>query len=621
MWNQRLIPAFIIAFLLAVSGACHADTIFLKSSKTIEGEIVYESPIFVRIKTDTLSMKEHLRQLIDHIEFDQQREPDDTWNLNGPELSEDPKNPLDTVVLKSGRVITGAIVRQTPMFVRIQTIETVGLQDFLIVDVARINAQHRGTQGLSWQTSGTEIDANKIIDDYDKNVEEDRSDISTNAGANTEIDPDQKKITPYQKVISRDSPEPYQPRTSYSQTVDLPQMMPAMPDYSNAQAQVASQMDLMDAVAQAPHIYNTEAYNDFLDETITSSPTHKGEARRQAKLMEKAMAAQAKVASGKMGQNPIDKFKELIPQFLIAILIGIAVPFFIGTVLFLISLLKTTTESKNNKEIKDELEALEKLKAEDKVSDEEYTNLTGEIENRLSKSTIKLFLLSIPKVFIYPVRGKVLLATIAASVMFYVFRVAMYAPFYGFFAMIFAFCYLVACIVKIIETAVREEREDVFDWPSFTEMVDWFGKAFLFLVGWLICHGTAFLIFANFIRYEETRMIVVSVSVAFLIIGMFVYPMYILSMTLVGGTASLNIINIFKAINVTFVSYTLTSVLLIVTQLLSVWAHTIPAIGIPLFGGILKWFIFVYFLLVNMRLLGVFYKTHRLTLQWYGEDK
>ena len=39
-------------------------------------------------------------------------------------------------------------------------------------------------------------------------------------------------------------------------------------------------------------------------------------------------------------------------------------------------------------------------------------------------------------------------------VMFYVFRVAMYAPFYGFFAMIFAFCYLVACIVKIIETAV-----------------------------------------------------------------------------------------------------------------------------------------------------------------------
>ncbi|MCK5013834.1 MAG: hypothetical protein KAS66_08430, partial [Candidatus Omnitrophica bacterium] len=259
---------------------------------------------------------------------------------------------------------------------------------------------------------------------------------------------------------------------------------------------------------------------------------------------------------------------------------------------------------------------------EDKISKEEYENLTNEEKNRLSESPVKLFLRSVPRIFIYPARGKVLLATMGASVMFYIFRVAMYAaPFYGFFAMIFGFCYIVACIVKIIETAVTQEREDLFDWPSFTEMVDWFGKAFLFLVGWLICHGTAIVIFINLIRYEEIRFFVVALSVGLFVVGIFVYPMYILSMSLVGGAASLNIINIVKAINATFVSYALTFVILIFTQILSGLIRLIPILGIPFFGSILKWFIFVYFLLVNMRLLGIFYKTHRLKLRWFGENE
>ena len=168
------------------------------------------------------------------------------------------------------------------------------------------------------------------------------------------------------------------------------------------------------------------------------------------------------------------------------ILVGFGVPIVFGIVYFILSIIKSAVGKDTNKEVKDELESLEKLKAEEKVSDEEYANLVNEARNRLTESPVKAYLLSVPRIFMYPVRGKVLLSTLAATAMFYVFRIAMYAPFYGFFATIFAFCYLVACIVKIIETAVSQEREDVFDWPSFTEMVDWFGKAFLFLIGWLI---------------------------------------------------------------------------------------------------------------------------------------
>lgn len=629
--RNRITTAFLVVFFFVVSGVASADKIFLKSGKVIEGQIVNDSPVFVRIKTDEF-YGEYLLPLIDHLEFDQPREIPEAQDVKESVSTDNPEDTLDTIILKTGRSITGTIIEQTPIFVRIETNEVVDAQNFLMENIERIDSRH-----IVLQDDFSQVVKSETKDDKAGDIIENDEKVLADAIQEKAVS-DEKKIAPYQKILSSDSPQPSQPRayrriqpSSYpGVNENLQNAVPDMTDFSQTRKEIATlqnaslsnqlatepQKNLPDIVTETPHIFNTKAYNDFLDQTVTTS-NYKSEDVNLTEpdaLLKQVMDARVKAASGGAEETHLEKMKEMIPKVFLAIIIGAGVPVFIGIVLLVMNICGSTLDKGANTEVNKE--------EEDKISKEEYENLTNEEKNRLSESPVKLFLRSVPRIFIYPARGKVLLATMGASVMFYIFRVAMYAaPFYGFFAMIFGFCYIVACIVKIIETAVTQEREDLFDWPSFTEMVDWFGKAFLFLVGWLICHGTAIVIFINLIRYEEIRFFVVALSVGLFVVGIFVYPMYILSMSLVGGAASLNIINIVKAINATFVSYALTFVILIFTQILSGLIRLIPILGIPFFGSILKWFIFVYFLLVNMRLLGIFYKTHRLKLRWFGENE
>ena len=632
--RKRIIIAFIVTFLFVVANVCGADTIFLKSGKVIEGKIVNETAIFVRIRTIENNTEEYLLPLIDHLEFDQQGDddPKDPNYLKGREAA------LDTIILKSGRIIKGTIIRQTPIFVRIRTNDAIGVQNFTIENIERIDSHHGEAQEDSPQIVTPETTAGKAIDVTNDDTREDDAKVLTDVSTITETIPATKKIVPFQKVISRNTPPPYQPqvyrKTRKTVTPDtygnIQNVAPNMTDFPDVrqeiarlenitfpdQASIAAQEKALTAAARAPHIFNTDAYNDFLDQNISTSSIKQKDARQQKESVKQVMAARSKTSSKGANQTKLEKIKEFIPQILTAIILGVGLPVLAGIVFLIICILKSMSKKEKN----DEVESLRKLKADDKISEEEYANLASDAENRLSKSPTKSFLQLVPRIFMYPLRGQVLLATVGASFVFYIIRIAMHAPFYGFLTMIMASCYLVACIVKIIETAVTVEREDVFDWPGFTEWVDWFGKAFLFLIGWLICHGTALLILFKFVRYEGIQFFVVSLSVGLFVIGVFVYPMYILSMSLVGGVASLNIVNIVKAIGTTFIAYTLTFFLLILTQILNGLAHLIPIIRIPFFGGIFGCFIFVYFLLVNMRLLGLFYKTHRLKLRWYGED-
>lgn len=220
----------------------------------------------------------------------------------------------------------------------------------------------------------------------------------------------------------------------------------------------------------------------------------------------------------------------------------------------------------------------------------------------------------VPKVFIYPFRGQVIFAAIAGTVFFFIMGIAMLAPFYGFVVSLMFFCYLTACMVSIIETAVTVEREDVFDWPDFTFWIDWLGKAVLLILAWVICYGPAAAYVTHFKRLDAVFLILI-------VLGSFISPMYTLAIALVGGVSSLNIINILKSIGAAFGAYALTVLLLLVTQVLNLLVSRSPLTQIPIWGGVFQWFLFVYFLFVNMRLLGIFYKAHRLKLRWYGEDE
>ena len=139
--RNRITTAFLVVFFFVVSGVASADKIFLKSGKVIEGQIVNDSPVFVRIKTDEF-YGEYLLPLIDHLEFDQPREIPEAQDVKESVSTDNPEDTLDTIILKTGRSITGTIIEQTPIFVRIETNEVVDAQNFLMENIERIDSRH-----------------------------------------------------------------------------------------------------------------------------------------------------------------------------------------------------------------------------------------------------------------------------------------------------------------------------------------------------------------------------------------------------------------------------------------------------------------------------------------------
>jgi len=220
----------------------------------------------------------------------------------------------------------------------------------------------------------------------------------------------------------------------------------------------------------------------------------------------------------------------------------------------------------------------------------------------------------VPKIFIYPFKKGIFSATIGLTIIFSIMNIAMYAPFYGTIVIFMFGCYTAACMVKIIYVTVTDEREYYFDWPDFLDFFDWLGTAIIWVIASIISYLPAGLYIWKFHRFDAG-------AIVLLIIAAYIGPMYTLSIALVGGFSSLNPLPILKSIFKTFLPYTLTLLLLIFVGTLNFYVNLIPLIHIPFWGGLFKWFTFVYFIFLNMRILGTFYRCHNTKLQWCGEEE
>jgi len=476
----------------------------------------------------------------------------------------------DTIYLKSGETISGQITYESPIFVRIQTLGEIETQEYLaqLIDHIERNGEAQP------------LDRSDAKEGLDSKAQEPPAAVAT-------ID-EKAEITVEPKTFGK---------------IILPAIR--SPGYK---------IEGMNVKTTAPTILN----NDSIQELLASDASKVVEKPAAPKKIEKKGRA-PRTSRRQEAKTPAEAAMKKMTAFKdkYAVGTGVGLIVLIG-IMFVLTKIR---ESAQVKEQRDEIKSIGDLKVSGSVSEEEYASLLKNATDALAEAEGEPFWKKIPGVFIYPLQGHVLLATVGASVFFYFYRIALVIPFYGFIAAIMLGCYIVACVVKIIETAVTSDRADLFDWPDFTEWVDWFGKFFLFIIGWIICHGTAIFIFWKCFKYAEIQFIMIPLCIGLFILGVFVYPMYILSMSLVGGLASLNIVNVLKAIGTTFVAYMLTFLVLTFTQFLSVLANLIPLNAIPFLGGILHQFIFVYFLLVDMRLLGIFYKSYRLKLRWYGEDE
>jgi len=562
----------------------------------------------------------------------------------------------DTVTLKSGKVIQGRIVNQSSVYVRILTGDGIDMQEYLMDNVESISI------GASLPEPNTVINeappeqVPEVSPEVDSEfVPEDEFPLEDQPATEVEI-PDsdeviQEEVLPTEEIPYIREQEPLQEpivdvnQTTMSKELPVSIEVPAnevapreiMPDevYQNSMPSDADYVDDIPAVEEAVQEVRSTSPVGFQSEA-QQWLAERAEMKKRMEEKEKSVTKRRKIRTVadvlnneslvKLGLIPppepeITEEGNKLPISWQYLLIG-AVVMVIGVLVFIKYKQQAVQPSEPvaDGETSTDTEQTEAVQQEPMVLQEKNVYVGEKDEKEIVKrvqaaSPLVEMLIRIPGLFIYPFRKNILWATLGGTVIFTIMHFAMYAPFYGFVIFLMFICYTIASMVSIIQGAVNSDDEITYDWPDFIDWFDWIGKFILFILSIIIIYGPPILYVVKISKQPDWFFFVL------LIIGGFTYPMYVLSISLVGGLASLNVINIVKSIGYTFLSYFVMFLILGVIQTMNVFAYMIPLVHIPIWGKFIHWFIFVYFLFVTMRLLGIFYRVNRYHLGWFKEGE
>ncbi len=237
------------------------------------------------------------------------------------------------------------------------------------------------------------------------------------------------------------------------------------------------------------------------------------------------------------------------------------------------------------------------------------------------------FFAQIPMAFKFPILLKGLLMLIAATVFIGFARLASSYGAIGLGANLIIMGYVSAYMFEIVLTTANGENEPP-DFPEFSGMWDSILRPFFLIV------GTAFIYFAplglalvnsvwemftgsNLIPFADVLLHPLSV-ILFTGIGVACFPMAMLAVIMFNSIVSVNPLIVFPAIFRIFLPYMVVCGLLAVAIGIEVLFRVVLIVVVPDFIGIfLGQLISLYFVMVDMRLLGLLYRTHKEKLAWF----
>jgi hypothetical protein len=209
----------------------------------------------------------------------------------------------------------------------------------------------------------------------------------------------------------------------------------------------------------------------------------------------------------------------------------------------------------------------------------------------------------IPKIFIYPFTGNGKWVLFAGSLFFGItFKIVQMAGLFGGPLAIILVSYLTVYMLQVIENTAYGSDEPP-DWPDMAHYIDVvFGPLLLIMLATAMCYLPAAVYFFRTHNFDLILFLL-------LLAGQFLHPMFILSIATTERFSALNpivvVASIFKVPVEYFVMFLLFVSMVIIQQISSALIGWVPLLGI-----FLKQFLMVYFLLAQMRLLGIFYRTN-----------
>ncbi|HOX54838.1 MAG: hypothetical protein PHI86_01680 [Candidatus Omnitrophica bacterium] len=203
--------------------------------------------------------------------------------------------------------------------------------------------------------------------------------------------------------------------------------------------------------------------------------------------------------------------------------------------------------------------------------------------------------------FIYPFRknGKIML--LVGSIFFSIFfAIARMAWLFGLPLLLILVSYILEYMLLVLETSAYGDNQP----PEFPGMNDWteliFGRLFLIILAAVVC-------FVPSVIYLFKAQQADAVFLALIVLGQFIYPMMFLIIAMTGKFVAFNPFLIANSILKAPLQYLIIVALFFAAAYVS---RTIKMllIGLPILGFFISDLISFYIMLIQMRLLGIFYR-------------
>ncbi len=223
----------------------------------------------------------------------------------------------------------------------------------------------------------------------------------------------------------------------------------------------------------------------------------------------------------------------------------------------------------------------------------------------------------LPAVTAYPFRGLGWAAIVAGAVFFWLLDVLSFAPLVGWFASVFASGHLAAFMIKVVGSSAAGQA-DPPDWPDLTGFVDDILRPLLLLIGACVL-GLGPMI-ALLVRrpglWSEGQWSASPAFWAALGWAVLYLPMAIIGVALYDSFAGLNPVKVVVGIVRTLPAYLAAAAMFFLCYCVSA-ALRRHVSQVPVVGSVVAGAVSLYFILVEMRVLGLLYHTHARRLGWF----
>lgn len=230
----------------------------------------------------------------------------------------------------------------------------------------------------------------------------------------------------------------------------------------------------------------------------------------------------------------------------------------------------------------------------------------------------------LPGAFAYPVKGLGWAVIVAGAVCFWVLFSLLALPVFGCFGIFKLLLgigiggYLCAYMIKIIGSSAAG-REEPPDWPDLTGFWDDILRPLLLVVTTALF---SFLpLIARVVAFEWSAGDDVScprdgVYWICLVWGLLYLPMGLIAVALFDSFTALNPLLVVRGILKTLPAYLVAAGIFLLCYVVSGWLQELISAAVPVVGSLIAGVVALYFLMVEMHVLGLIYCTHAKRLGW-----